>query len=71
MTMCVYVYVLCEYVCVCGVFVCGVCVCVCVCVGRGKDQRECGNKCEQGKVKECERRLSVSVMNSHSAFVHG
>ena len=48
-----------------------VCVCVCVCVGGVKDQRECGQKCEKGKIKECERRLSASVMNSPSAFVHG
>ena len=52
-------------VCVC------VCVCMCMCVGGVKDQREYGNKCEKGKVKECERHLLVSVMNSPSAFVHG
>ena len=48
-----------------------VCVCVCVCVGGVKDQREYGKKCEKGKVKECERRLSVSVMNNNSVFVYG
>ena len=35
-----------------------------MCVGEVKDQRECGKKCEKGKVRECERRLSASVMNS-------
>ena len=34
-----------------------VCVYVCVCV---KDQRECGGKCEKGKVKECEAFVGVS-----------
>ena len=47
------------------------CVCARVCVGGVKDQRECGKKCEKGKVKECERHLSSSVMNNPSAFVHG
>ena len=50
----------------------GVCVCVCVCVcvfGGAKDQREFENKCEKGKGKEGERRLSASVMNGPSAFV--
>ena len=49
----------------------GVFMCVCVCVGGAKDQRECGKKCEKGKVKECERHLLVSVMNSPSAIMHG
>ena len=44
---------------------------MCVCVGGLKDQRECGKKCEKGKVKEYERHLSVSAMNNPSAFVHG
>ena len=36
-----------------------------VCVGGVKDQRECGKKCEKGKVKECERRFWASVMIVH------
>ena len=54
-------------VCVC---VC-VCVCVlCVCLG-GEGSERIWNKCEKGKGKEGERRLSASVMNSPSAFVQG
>ena len=48
-----------------------VCVCVCVCVCLGGEESEFGNKCEKGKGKEGERRLSASVMNSPSPFVQG
>ena len=48
-----------------------VCVCVCVCVWGVKDHKEFWNKCEKGKGKEGERRLSASVMNSPLPFVHG
>ena len=40
--------------CILAVWCMCVCVCVCavcVCVGGVKDQRECGRKCEKGKVK--------------------
>ena len=47
-----------------------VCVCVCVCLGGGEES-EFGNKCEKGKGKEGERRLSASVMNSPLPFVQG
>ena len=46
------------------------CVCVCVCLG-GEGSERIWNKCEKGKGKEVERRLSASVMNSPSPFVHG
>ena len=53
------------------VFVC-VCVCVCVCVLVGSRIREnVGRNVRKEKLTECERHLSVSVMNSPSAFVHG
>ena len=55
----------CVYVCV------SVCVCVCVCVFGGGEESEFGNKCEKGKGKEGERRLSASVMNSPLPFVQG
>ena len=48
-----------------------VCVCVCVCIWGVKDQKVFGNRCEKGKGKDGKRRLSVSVMTSSSAFVHG
>ena len=48
-----------------------VCVCVCVCVCLGGEESEFGNKCEKGKGKEGERRLSASVMNSPLPFVQG
>ena len=44
---------------------------VCVCVCGGEESERMWGRCEKGKVKECERRLLVSVMNSSSAFVHG
>ena len=47
-----------------------VCVCVCVWVG-GEGSEWIWNKCEKGKVKEGERRLSASVMNSPLPFVQG
>ena len=47
------------------------CECVCVCVWGLKDQKEFGNKCEKGKGKEGERRLSASVMNSPSVVCMG
>ena len=56
---------MCVCVCVC---VCGVCVCVCL---GGEESEIIWNKCEKGKGKEGERRLSASVMNSPSAFVQG
>ena len=59
----------CVYVCVC-VCVC-MCVCVCVCVCLGGEESEFGTKCEKGKGKEGERRLSASVMNSPLPFVQG
>ena len=46
-------------------------VCVCVCVFGGGEESEFGNKCEKGKGKEGERRLSASVMNSPLPFVQG
>ena len=39
------------------------CVCVCVCLG-GEGLEKIWNKCEKGKGKEGERRLSASVMNT-------
>ena len=46
--------------------------CVFVCVGVVKDQKECGNKFEKGKYRECERCLSaytciyrVCMVNDH------
>ena len=68
-------FCVCACICVCvPVHVC-VCICVCmcvhvcVCVWGVKDQREFGNKYEKGKGKEGETYLSMSVMNSTSAFV--
>ena len=49
----------------------GVCGCGCVCVYGGEESERMWGRCEKGKVKESERRLSASVMNSFSAFVHG
>ena len=47
-------------------------MCVCLCVfGGGEGLERIWNKCEKGKGKEVERRLSASVMNSPSSFVHG
>ena len=43
---------------------------VCVCL-EGEESERIWNKCEKGKGKEDERRLSVSVMNSPSPFVQG
>ena len=43
----------------------------CVCVFGGGEESEFGNKCEKGKGKEGERRLSASVMNSPLPFVQG
>ena len=43
---------------------------MCVCLGGGEES-EFGNKCEKGKGKEGERRLSASVMNSPLPFVQG
>ena len=40
---------------------------VCVCLG-GEGSERIRNKCEKGKGKEGERRLSASVMNHPSAF---
>ena len=49
------------------------CMCVCVCVwgGGGEGSERICNKCEKGKGKEGERRLSASVMNNPSPFVQG
>ena len=61
-------------VCVCARVRARVCACVCVCVclgGGGEGSERIWNKCEKGKGKEVERRLSASVMNSPSSFVHG
>ena len=44
------------------------CVCVCVCLG-GEESEIIWNKCEKGKGKKVERRLSASVMNSICARV--
>ena len=60
----------CVRVCVCVSLCARVCVCVCVCLG-GEGSERIWNKCEKGKGKEVERRLSASVMNSPSSFVHG
>ena len=51
---------MCVCVCVCA----RACVRVCVCLG-GEGSESIWNKCEKGKGKEGERRLSASVMNSH------
>ena len=47
------------------------CVCVCVCIFGGENSENMGRSERKLKGKECERRLSASVMNSLSAFVHG
>ena len=47
-----------------------VCVCVCVCVCGGDESERMWGRCEKGKVKESERHLLASVMNSFSAYVH-
>ena len=39
--------------------------------GGGEESERMWGRCEKGKVKESERRLSASVMNSFLAFVHG
>ena len=72
---------MCVCACVCvrvRVHVSCVCVCLCVCracmrvcVFGGGEESEFGNKCEKGKGKEGERRLSASVMNSPLPFVQG
>ena len=59
--------------CVCVCVRACVCACVraCVRVCLGGEESEFGNKCEKGKGKEGERRLSASVMNSPLPFVQG
>ena len=42
-----------------------------VCVWGVKDQKEFWNKCEKGKGKEGDRRLSTSVKNIPSTIVQG
>ena len=58
-------------VCVCVCVCARACVRVCVCVCLGGEESEFGNKCEKGKGKEGERRLSASAMNSPLPFVQG
>ena len=74
MCVCVCVCVcvgVCVCVCVCRCVGVCVCVCVCVCIFGGEKSERIWKEVRELKGKESERRLSASVMNSPSAFVHG